>query len=224
MIRLTREQVREIDRRSIDEYHIPGIVLMENAVSWVAGTTIPVLESRRWHGPVWVVCGGGNNGGDGLGVARYLHHRGYTVKILLATDPASYKGDALIEWRMAQAWGVPVEKAEPESIRTGTVQVIIDAIFGTGLNRAPEGHTAGIIRAMNDRKARYVVAIDIPSGLDCDTGQPYDPCVRASRTVTFVGEKAGFANEVAKEFLGEVIVADIGCPKKLVEEVASRPG
>jgi NAD(P)H-hydrate epimerase len=96
--------------------------------------------------------------------------------------------------------------------------LIIDAIFGTGLDRPPTGDAARAIEEIN-RSGVKVLAIDVPSGLDCDTGEPLGPCVRANRTVTFVAEKFGFAQPQAKEFTGEVIVADIGCPRELIEMI-----
>jgi NAD(P)H-hydrate epimerase len=224
-LRLTRAQVREIDRRSIEQYHIPGIVLMENAARGAVVAAITHLRrgSIPYRGPVLVVCGGGNNGGDGLSIARHLHEDGISTRILLATDPATYRGDALIEWKMAQAWKLHIKPATPEVIREATCKLIVDAIFGTGLNRAPEAQQAEVIEAINARKTR-VLAIDVPSGLDCDTGRALGACVRATRTVTFVAEKAGFANPASKKFTGEIVVADIGCPRELIEDVARSSG
>src|SRR3954467_9726793 len=102
MLRLTRAQVREIDRRSIEQYQIPGIVLMENAARAAANAACDLLDGEC-VGEILILCGGGNNGGDGLAIARHLHNRGGDVFIALATDPARYKGDALINWKIAQA-------------------------------------------------------------------------------------------------------------------------
>jgi NAD(P)H-hydrate epimerase len=122
---------------------------------------------------------------------------------------------------MVRAWKLPVEPATPRLVRESTCKLLIDAIFGTGLSRAPTGLAAEMIDAVNARsRSTRVLAIDVPSGLDCDTGEPYTPCVKATRTVTFVAEKLGFANPRAAEFTGEVIVGDIGCPRELIEEVA----
>src|SRR6185295_10278097 len=102
-VRLTRRQVREVDRRAIEEYHVPGIVLMENAARGAAEVAWEMLG--RAPADVTVVCGGGNNGGDGLAVARHLHNRGCYVTFFLAIDPAKYSGDALVNWKIVQAMG-----------------------------------------------------------------------------------------------------------------------
>src|SRR5690349_4429987 len=110
-VRLTREQLREIDRLTVERYHVPSILLMEEAARWVWAGVISMLRGRR--GPIVVVCGGGNNGGDGLAVARLLHKQGINTQVLLAVDESSFRGDALTEWKMLKAFGVPVQKADP---------------------------------------------------------------------------------------------------------------
>ena len=219
MTRLTRAQVRELDRRAIEEYHIPGIVLMENAARSVVDVARGMLRREGLRSAL-ILCGGGNNGGDGLAVARHLHNRGTPVFIGLATDPAGYKGDALINWRIANAMSLPHAPATPELIRERSRDLIIDAIFGTGLSQAPRPPFDELAKAIND-DAGVVLAVDVPSGLDCDTGNPLGPCIRANVTVTFVAEKIGFNEPVAKRFLGDVVVGDIGCPPELLEAVAS---
>src|SRR5947208_3319729 len=132
MVRLTRAQVREVDRLAIERYHVPGIVLMENAARAVANAACEMLD-HNCAGEILVLCGGGNNGGDGLAAARHLHNRGADVSIALTIDPAKYKGDALINWQIAQAMGLPATPADPQSIERSQALLIIDAVFGTGL-------------------------------------------------------------------------------------------
>ena len=218
MIRLTRAQVREIDRRSIEEYHIPGIVLMENAARAVADAADAMI-ARREHA-VTIFCGGGNNGGDGFAVARHLHNRGHEVGLHLLSHPGELQGDALINWQITQAMKIPASTSGPDGIDCGSYDLIIDALFGTGLNKPPRHDAALLIDAIN-RTGASVLAIDVPSGLDCDTGEALGPCVRATRTVTFVAEKAGFANPASKEYTGDITVGDIGCPRELIEQIAS---
>jgi NAD(P)H-hydrate epimerase len=218
MIRLSRAQVREIDRLSVEQYHIPGVVLMENAAR---GATEVALEmiGRSSQGRALIVCGGGNNGGDGLAVARHLHNHGINVEILLAADPLKYAGEAKVNWEIVQAMNLPVGPADLAALQIRKPDLIVDAIFGTGLREPPREPFARIVAAV-ERVGAPILAIDIPSGLDCDTGRPLGPaCVKAKKTVTFVAEKIGFAEPGAKEFLGEVIVAEIGCPRELVERV-----
>lgn len=218
MLRLTRQQVREIDRRAIEEYHIPGIVLMENAARAAADVACDMLDGDC-VGEVLILCGGGNNGGDGLAVARHLHNRGADVDLALTIDPATYKGDALINWRIVSAMKIPWQPADPRQIAHTTAVLLIDAIFGTGLSDPPRDPFPAIVAAIEHSRVP-VLAVDLPSGLDCDTGKPLSACIRATRTVTFVAEKAGFAAPGAAEYTGLVTVGDIGCPRELIEHVA----
>jgi NAD(P)H-hydrate epimerase len=216
MIRLTREQVREIDRRSIEEYHIPGIALMENAAHGAATIArAMMLDGKR--GNVLIICGGGNNGGDGLAIARLLHNRQKRVQIVLANPLERYTGDALTNLKTIQVIRLPLWSPEQDSIPAvaGEFDLVVDALFGTGLTTPPR--ETRWIDYMNTQPAP-VLAIDLPSGLDCDTGLPLGTCVRATQTVTFVARKAGFANPESRQYTGPVIVADIGCPRELVEE------
>jgi len=217
VIRLTRAQVREIDRLAVERYHVPGIVLMENAARAVAHEAVAALGDCV--GEILIVCGGGNNGGDGLAAARHLHNCGGDVTILLATDPAKYSGEALANWRIVEAMNLHVEPAHPKHLDNSPAVIIIDALFGTGLTQPPRDPAAHLIEAMNHAHIP-ILAVDVPSGLDCDTGEPLGSvCVRAARTVTFVAEKVGFANPAAAPYLGHVLVAAIGCPCELIHEV-----
>ena len=213
MKRLTRAQVREVDRRAIGDFGIPGIVLMENAAR---AATHHALEMITSPDEVLILCGGGNNGGDGLAIARHLHNAGHGVVIALATDPSRYSGDALINWNITCHMRLPTEPATPDLIRSRPWSLVIDAIFGTGLSQAPRDPFPALADAVN-ASGRPVLAIDVPSGLDCDTGRPLGACIRANRTITFVAEKAGFAAAASRAFTGEVVVGDIGCPRELYE-------
>jgi NAD(P)H-hydrate epimerase len=217
MLRLTRDQVRSIDRRATEEYHVPGIVLMENASRGVADAAERFFLPRASR--VLILCGGGNNGGDGLAAARHLHNRGHTVAIGLLIDPARYKGDAKTNWDIVQAMRLPSSAFDAAAIRATRADLILDAVFGTGLTDAPRDPFPEIVNAIQDHGAP-ILAIDLPSGLDCDTGRPPGACVRATRTVTFVAEKVGFANPEARQYTGEITVADIGCPRELIEQVS----
>lgn len=218
MLRLTRQQVREIDRRSIEEFHIPGIILMENAARAAADAACDMLDGDC-VGEVLILCGGGNNGGDGLAVARHLHNRGADVSLALTVDPGKYKGEALINWQIASAMQIPWEPADPGKIAGTPALLIIDAIFGTGLSEPPRDPFAAIAAAVEQSRIP-VLAIDLPSGMDCDTGKPLGACIRATRTITFVAEKVGFAAAGAGDYTGEVTVGAIGCPPELIESVA----
>jgi NAD(P)H-hydrate epimerase len=219
MIRLTRAQVREIDKLAIERYHIPGIVLMENAARAVTDVIASVVTLA--DASVAIVCGGGNNGGDGLAVARHLHNRGAHVDLVLAAAPAKLRGEALVNWQIVAAMGIEnVDFHDSEDIvNPHAVDVVVDGLFGTGLSRAPDSDMTKLVEIMNE-SGLPIVAIDVPSGLDCDSGEPPGACVRATQTVSFVAEKIGFANPASKQYTGEVTVGDIGCPRELIEEVA----
>jgi NAD(P)H-hydrate epimerase len=217
-LRLTRAQVREIDRRSIEQYHIPGVVLMENAARAVTGVAVEMLHGLD-DPAVLIVCGGGNNGGDGLAVARHLHNRGASVRVAIAVDPEAYRSEAAANWQIVRAMNLPIVSDDAaRSPGDREFDLVIDALFGTGLSTPPRD--ARWIDWMNGAGVP-VLAVDLPSGLDCDTGEPLGTsCVRATRTVTFVAEKLGFANPKSRQYLGEVTVGDIGCPRELIEAVA----
>jgi NAD(P)H-hydrate epimerase len=214
MTRLTRAQVREIDRRSTEEYHIPEVVLMENAARAAADAACDMLDGEC-TGTILILCGGGNNGGDGLAVARHLHNQGADVSLALTIDPAKYRAAALTNWQIVSAMKIAWEPADPAKIAGASAILLIDAIFGTGLTEPPREPFGDIVKAVEASQVP-VLAIDVPSGLDCDTGLPLGACMKATRTVTFVAEKIGFGNPIAHEYLGEVIVGSIGCPIELI--------
>jgi NAD(P)H-hydrate epimerase len=201
-MRLTREQVRLIDKLALERYHIPGLVLMENASRAVADAIISMASVA--DASVAIVCGGGNNGGDGFAVARHLHNRGAHVDLVLAAAPARLRGDALMNWQIVEAMGIEnVDFHDSEDVvNAHAVDIVIDALFGTGLSRQPDADMTKLIEVMN-RSGLPIVAIDLPSGLDCDSGEALGACIRATRTVTFVAEKVGFANPASKQYTGE---------------------
>ena len=216
MIRLSREQVRRVDRICIEEYGLPGIVLMENAARSAAET---IDFHHRGDGiegtSATIVCGGGNNGGDGYAIARHLHNDGWHVTIVALKPIAELIGDAATMAIVAQRMKLTIVNTLA-AIAGHPDSILIDAITGTGLTKPLRGSAAEAVAAIN-ASGRPIVAIDLPSGLDCDTGEPLgDACIRATRTVTFVAEKLGFANPRSREFTGPVIVGDIGCPEEVV--------
>lgn len=217
---LRRDQVREIDRRAIEEFGVPGIVLMENAGRGAA----EVLRGLGVRGPVAICCGGGNNGGDGLVIARHLDLHRIPVHVFLFADPAKLPGDAATNFRIVTQSGIPVSLLAGRSLdetrlrkELCTAGWIVDALFGTGLTGPVRAPFDRLIPLLNELSAP-VLAVDIPSGLDCDTGAAQGPTVRARHTVTFIAPKKGFAMPAAQEWLGQVHVVDIGAPRKLIEE------
>jgi NAD(P)H-hydrate epimerase len=219
---LSRAEVRELDRRAIHEYGVPGVVLMENAGRNAAELLLK-LKTRREE--VLILCGPGNNGGDGFVMARHLQNAGVDAGVMyLGEKPPP--GDAGIQYQIADKANLigAFDGCSPAGLADFVTCVkgwIVDALFGTGLTRALASPYAEVVAAVNHRK-RPVLAIDIPSGLDCDTGEPLGPTIRATHTATFVALKKGFLNPKAEPWLGEVHVLDIGAPKKLVVEFRAR--
>ena len=216
---LSREQVRQIDHQALEGFGVPGIVLMENAGRGAA----EVLVRLGVQGPVLICCGKGNNGGDGLVMARHLDRARVKVRVLLFADPKSFTGDAAINFHIVERSGIPLAIHSERSIdgpslgtELATVDWVVDALFGTGLQGPVRSPFDQVIAAIN-ASHRRVLAVDIPSGLDADTGLPLGPTIRAEHTVTFVAEKIGFAQPSAKEWLGTVHVVDIGAPRILVK-------
>jgi len=217
---LTRAQVREVDRRAIEDYGLPGLVLMENAGRNAAG----LLRELGIRGPVVICCGKGNNAGDGFVIARHLENCGIDVRVLLSMPPSSFAGDAATNFAVLRRAGTPLVEA-PADIATGwrgelaRADWIVDALLGTGTQGTVREPFASAIAAIN-AASRKVLAVDLPSGLDCDTGAVLGSCVRAHHTATFVARKPGFDVADASEFTGEVHVLDIGVPRALLWELS----
>jgi len=217
---LTRDQVRQIDKAAIDDYAMPGVILMENAGR--NATQLIIAELARIGGKtVAIFCGAGNNGGDGFVIARHLHNAAYDVRISLAVDAGKLKGDAEINYRIVRNTPVPIEGVSAADRLAGEADLIVDALLGTGFSGQVRPPMDQLIDAIN-RARKFVVAVDVPSGLDCATGQPSQPAVKADLTVTFVAIKSGMLAESAKPYVGRIEIADIGVPRELIEKVAGR--
>jgi NAD(P)H-hydrate epimerase len=217
---LTRQQVRELDRRAIDEFGVPGIVLMENAGRGVA----EVIRQLALPGPVVICCGKGNNAGDGLVIARHLENRGYEVRVLLWAEPDKLPPDAATNYRIVQAAGIPLEVLGPDDslapleAAIGAAGTLVDALLGTGATGEPRPPLDAVIELMNG-SGRPIVAIDLPSGLDCDTGEVGASTIRAAHTCTFVATKPGLVKPSVASYVGQLQVIDIGAPRKLLKNI-----
>jgi len=198
------EQVRELDRLAIEEQGIPGYVLMCRA-----GAVVFERIRTRWpeSRAVTVLCGGGNNAGDGYVVARLALEAGFRVQLIAALDPEALKGDAL---RAARDWRSLGESAAPEDAEFSG-ELIVDALLGTGLDRPAEGRFAALIERAN-ASGLPILAIDVPSGLSADTGQALGACIRASLTISFIGRKRGMYTAAAGDWVGELAFDDLGVP------------
>lgn len=217
---LTAEAMREVDRRAIEELGIPGMVLMENAALGVVdaiGENYPEASSAA------LFCGPGNNGGDGLAIARHLSVRGYEVRIYLATGGRELTGDAGTQLAICRVLGLLIEEVAegadlgPVFEAAGGCDLIVDALFGTGLGRALAGTFAALVEGMNELP-RPRVAVDLPSGLNGSRAEPLGPHVQADLTVTFAALKVAHVLPPAAAACGELAVADLGIPHDLIEE------
>ncbi|MBI3091542.1 MAG: NAD(P)H-hydrate dehydratase [Candidatus Tectomicrobia bacterium] len=217
----TAAQMRAIDRRAIEVYGIPGIVLMENAALQVLAA-IELRYPRYRALRIAVVAGRGNNGGDGCALARHLFNRGVAVRLILVADPATLQGDARVNYeavvgmgvpRLVVAEGAPLDELARELAQAG---LIIDALLGTGLTSAARDFLAQVIRRMNEAPGP-IVAVDLPSGLQADSGAIPGEHARAQLTVTFALPKLGVLLYPAAAAVGELVVADIGIPPAAVE-------
>ncbi len=216
---VTAEQMQEIDRRAQEEWGIPGLILMENAGLRAADIALSVLR-RGKHKQALIFCGPGNNGGDGFVIARHLANHAVAVRIFLLGDPQKLRGDALVNYTIARKMRIPVSVLSMINLRGVSAVIkrsglIIDAIFGTGMNKAITGIYADTIEAINTSGVP-VLAVDIPSGLCAATGKIFNVCVSARITVTFGAAKKGFITPEGKKYTGRVIVADIGLPPALL--------
>lgn len=218
---LTCQQIRELDILAIEHVGIPGIVLMENAARAVAEVVYAALFDPV-RAQVVLLCGGGNNGGDGLAAARHLRNGGVAVTVVLAEAASRRLGDAAVNLAIYRRLAAPlIDASTPaglESARAAiaAADVVVDALLGTGSKGPPREVVAELIRLGNAAPRARRVAVDIPSGLDADSGEVFDPCFRADATVTLVAPKVGFNTPAAQAVLGRVVTADVGVPRELV--------
>ena len=221
--RLSREEVRSVDQRTIEEFGLPGIALMENAGRGV----FELLVSLKAQGPIKICAGKGNNGGDGFVIARHLDNAGIPVELYLLTDPEQLTGDAATNYQVASRMGLSIQAdpdlQDPQRFRAflDSAEWIVDALLGTGVQGEVREPFATAIRMMNDAPAN-ILAIDLPSGLDCDTGQPLGECIVASQTATMVAEKQGFSEPKSQHYTGTVHVLGIGAPRQIITELLQK--
>jgi ADP-dependent NAD(P)H-hydrate dehydratase / NAD(P)H-hydrate epimerase len=220
---LTAEQMRTLDRMAIEELGIPSLSLMETAGISVADAVETLLEELKLEeGPVLILAGTGNNGGDALVAARHLVNRGSLVTLLFFSDPEKGSKDFLVQWEIIKRLEVPslvLTEDDPSEALSSLLlvhEVVVDGLFGTGLSRLITGSVSSAIRTINEYD-RPVVAIDLPSGVNADTGQIMGEAINATCTVTFALPKLGHALYPGRACAGRVEVADIGIPLGLVE-------
>ena len=199
---VTAKEMQALDRHTIEEVGIPALVLMERAALAVADHILALPKEKRHQ--VVVVVGNGNNGGDGLAVARLLHLAGTPVKLLFALPPTQASEANRIQQHVCAYYQLPVT-TDPAVLSEATL--IVDALLGIGIDRPVEGHYADLIDAMN-QVAAPVVAIDLPSGMNTDTGEAMGTAVTAASTVTLAYLKVGLTTPAGEAQAGHIIVAD----------------
>jgi NAD(P)H-hydrate epimerase len=217
---LSREVVRRVDAAAMTQLGMPGLLLMENAARGVVDVLTSQAVPGATPGTVTIVCGPGNNGGDGLAVGRLLAARGRASEIFLIRNDRELTPDAAANLAILQKAGVIVRDVPPAVVVQSIQQLtgrdwLVDALLGTGMRGEIQPPFRDIIQAANESPA-HVLAVDLPSGLDCDEGRSLSHCIRAECTVTFVAGKLGFRNPDSAAFTGRVVVADIGIPSQWI--------
>lgn len=238
---LSRDTVRELDQTAIDRLGIPGLVLMENAARAVAQWILTEWENPEKWSKVLIFCGIGNNAGDGLAVARHLQLHGIDFQIFLCANPERFRGDARFQYELAQKLDLPMTELYTETEKEGVFRVIsehlsensqkntlstfylVDALLGTGAIGVPRFPMNAVISWMNTQVTRgsRLLAIDVPTGLDCETGLPFDGeenVARADITLTLAAAKPGLVTENAQKFVGDLWISDIGVSVEKIRE------
>jgi NAD(P)H-hydrate epimerase len=225
---LTPDQMSRVDRIMVDGFGVTVLQLMEVAGQAVAAWARErFLENDARGKKVLVLAGSGGNGGDGMVAARFLHCWGNHPAVWLSHEAATLQGAAAHQLRSLHTFGLPIHPpAEPGREELGTLpdaDLIIDALLGFGLSGPPSGTAARLITAANAHSAP-VLAVDLPSGLDARTGDPYDPCIRADATLTLALPKTGLLAPAARPVIGELAMADIGIPAEVYDRIGVRVG
>ncbi len=215
---LTRSELRNLDAVALDDYGLATLVLMENAGR---GAAELLREQAGDRANVLIVCGPGNNGGDAGVVARFLDAWGWSVRVVWLAQKDSMATDAAVQFHILSQSAIE-QCARPDGIPEEELagwldkaDWIVDGIFGTGLTRPIGEPIAAVVERLNT-SGKPILALDIPSGLDCDTGEPLGTTIQARMTASFVASKVGFSNHNSARSTGDLHVIDIGLPRKLL--------
>lgn len=214
----TAEQMRKVDKLAIEEGHIPGIILMENAA--IACISKITKKFYKTDSKAAIFCGKGNNGGDGFAIARHLSRLGYTVDVFPVCG-YDFSPDAQVNFDMLCHTDCNIRTAIhiPE-LEIPSYDFVVDAIFGTGISGNIEGSVAEIIENINEY-AKFVYSVDVPSGLNCDTGTASMPTIKADATITLAAYKFGQLTYPGASFCGYILPVDIGIPKIFTNELSA---
>lgn len=217
---LTCEEIRKVDQAAVERFGFSGLMLMENAGRGLADR----LCRLGIHGPVVICCGKGNNAGDGFVLARHLDLRGYEPRVLLWAEPEQIRPDAAVNLEILRRAGMAVEsfgdRHDPPRLAAHLDEAawVVDALLGTGAKGDPRPPIDAVIDQLNNSGVP-IMAVDLPSGLDADTGKASVHTISAVQTCTFLAAKPGFYTPDAWQHTGEVFIADIGVPPSVVERI-----
>ncbi|MBM4054980.1 MAG: NAD(P)H-hydrate epimerase [Planctomycetes bacterium] len=219
---LTCEEMRELDRKATEDYQIPGIILMENAGRNVAEEVLKEINKPE-NEKIAVLCGKGNNGGDGFVIARHLHNKGVPVEVFLfAKKEDILKGDdaginlkVLLNMKITVKEYIDIQAVNDALDNLKNYAILVDALFGTGLSGEVREPFRTLICGVNSLK-KTIISVDIPSGLDSNTGKVLGAAIKAKKTVTFAAAKKGFYVAEGPHHTGEVVVTDISIPSELL--------
>ena len=215
---LKSEDVKRIDKYAVEKLNMPEIMLMENAG---IGLVKNVRDNKK---NILIVCGKGNNGGDGLVLARQLLSRGNEPEVFIFGKEEQLKGSVKVNYDILKKMNCIISflkkdnNIENFNVAMDKSDLVVDAVFGIGLSREIEGMYKDVINIINDSE-KEILAVDTPSGFNCSTGEIFKTCIKAKKTVTFIGEKFGFENKEASKYTGEIVVEQISIPIKIVEKI-----
>lgn len=212
---ISADEARRLDKIAVEKFSIPSIILMENAGKNTAEIILKKL-AKRHPLQVAIFCGGGNNGGDGFVIARHLFNNDVKVKVFTAQKISKYTGDALINLNIIQKIKIPIVDISTQKIKIPKVDLIVDALLGTGTKGKIREPYKKIIQKINSAKIP-VLSVDIPSGIDADTGKKQGVAVKSNLTVTMVAIKKGLLVNDGRKHSGKIIITDIGIIRKMLE-------
>ncbi len=213
---VTAREMAEIDRRTMEEFHIDLTMMMENAGRALA------LQSRRMLGSlerkkILIMAGKGNNGGGGLASARALHNYGADVEVILSCSRDELRELPARQFQILDTMGVHTSH-NLGNLRVSAYDLVIDSLLGYNQRGDPRGEVAGLVEIANE-SSKPIIALDVPSGLDPDRGTPNKPCIRATQTLTLALPKKGLLEDRAKQYVGKLFLADISIPRILYREL-----
>ncbi len=213
VVYVTAEEMRKMDDITVREFHLDVPMLMENAGKALATLAKQMLRGAIFGKRVACLVGGGNNGGDGMVAARHLANWGAEVNVIIGTAEDMMKDASLNQLRILERMGIPT-RATDYALRDG--DLLIDALIGYGLEGKPRDRIATMIRDANG-SGRPIIAVDVPSGMNATTGEAYDPCIKATATLTLALPKTGFLAPSAQQYVGDLYIADISIPRNVYQ-------